>query len=335
MSPAVLGLDIGGANLKAAWYGVGPTQAISQPFALWKDPARLPAQLGALRQTMPRADLTAITMTGELCDCFASRRQGVEAILQAVEQALPSPVRLWTTQGRFVDLASALAHPLPLASANWLALATFAARFAPADSTALVIDVGSTTTDIIGLRDGKPIRSGRTDKERLQSSELVYTGVRRTPICALITEGVMAEVFATSLDAHLVLGAIAEDAADTNTADGQPATIEAAHQRLARMFGADGETSTPEERQRLAETVVERQRWLLRQAVRQMLRRLVAPPTVAILAGEGAFLAQDVLGAVGTVSLAAELGEAVSRAACAHAVAVLAAEEQLAKPNES
>src|SRR5271166_4077415 len=121
MSLTVLGLDIGGANLKAAWFAPGGQalvhRALSRPFALWKDPAGLARQLIDLTLAFPRPDLLAVTMTGELCDCYESKRQGVHAILDAVEEAFGGvPVHVWSTQGRFVDLAAARAHPLPIAS---------------------------------------------------------------------------------------------------------------------------------------------------------------------------------------------------------------------------
>src|SRR5262249_10334863 len=76
--PGFLGLDIGGANLKAAHSG-GNVRI--QPFPLWKHPGELTEVLRELVDSMPAADVLAVTMTGELCDCFDSKRQGVLAIL--------------------------------------------------------------------------------------------------------------------------------------------------------------------------------------------------------------------------------------------------------------
>jgi probable H4MPT-linked C1 transfer pathway protein len=329
VSRTVLGLDVGGANLKAA-HTAGAAR--SAPFALWKDPAGLPAALRALIASMPPADALAVTMTGELCDCFESKRQGVSAILDAVEAAAgPTPVRVWRTDGRFVDPASARATPLLTAAGNWLALATLAGRYAPR-GPALLIDVGSTTTDVVPLRDGRPAPQGRTDPERLRGEELVYVGVRRTPLCAVLGLEAAAELFATTLDACLLLGAIPPDAADRNTADGRPATAAAAHARIARMLCADLETSTPEQRMELARRVVFKQVFRLTEAVERVAARLGGPPAEVLLAGEGEFLARTVLKEqrafppCATISLAAKLGAAASRAACAYAVAVLAAE---------
>ena len=326
--PRILGLDVGGANLKAV-HSDGAARSV--PFALWRDPAGLPEALRSVRDALPPADVLAVTMTGELCDCFGSKRQGVAAILAAVEaMAGPTPVRVWCNEGRFLDPAKARALALQTAAANWLALATFAGRHAPHGS-ALLIDIGSTTTDLGPLLHGKPIPSGRTDPERLRSGELVYTGVRRTPLCALL-DGSAAELFATTLDAYLLLGGIGEDAADCNTADGRPATRAAAERRLARMLCADLESSTADERRGVAVRAAQRQQEMLRRALIQVLSRLPAPPQTIVLAGEGEFLAAEVcgsfdpLGRAAVVSLSQKLGPAISQAACAHAVAVLAAE---------
>src|SRR6476661_760547 len=101
----VLGLDVGGANLKAA---TADGRAVSVPFALWKQAERLPAALGELVANFPDANEFAVTMTGELCDCYETKRQGVNAILDAVEAAAAGQrVRVWGTGGGFVDLAAA------------------------------------------------------------------------------------------------------------------------------------------------------------------------------------------------------------------------------------
>src|SRR5947209_4090373 len=127
MPASVLGLDIGGANIKAA-HATG--HARSFPFELWKNPAGLAEALGTLLREMPSYDQLAVTMTGELCDCFETKRQGVISILDAVKAAAGShPVRVWNNQGHFTDLAAARSDPLPVAAANWLALATFVGRY--------------------------------------------------------------------------------------------------------------------------------------------------------------------------------------------------------------
>jgi probable H4MPT-linked C1 transfer pathway protein len=326
----ILGLDVGGANLKAAWYPGGP--AVSYSFALWRDPGGLTQRLRELVGGFPRPDIMTVTMTAELCDCYSCRSEGVRAVLDAVESVAPAPVRVWTTAGHFVDPGEAREHLLEAASANWLALAAFAARHLAPAGPGLLLDVGSTTTDIVPVHDGRPVPHGRTDHERLPVGELVYTGVRRTPVCALVHERVAAELFATTLDVYLLLGLRKEDPSDTNTADGAPATREAAEERLARMLGADRETSRSEERWHLARRVFARQVKLVVGAAARVVRRMPAAPAWFVLAGEGEFLARRALPRLGgsrrIISLTRRLGAEISNAACAYAVAVLGAEEQ-------
>jgi probable H4MPT-linked C1 transfer pathway protein len=338
----VLGLDIGGANLKAAH--VDGTARL-RPFALWKQPQRLGAALSELLRELPAFDRLAVTMTGELCDCFETSRQGVLAILAAVQAvAGSSPVHIWQgslvrqvqgpdgtwySTGELAEPGAVRRHPLRAAGVNWLALATYVGRFGRR-GPALLLDVGSTTTDVIPLAAGRPAVWGWSDPTRLRLGELVYSGVRRTPVCALLQKEVAAELFATTLDAYLVLGEIPEEDS-TDTADGRPATVEHAHGRLARMLCRDRETCTPAETRRLAGQASRAQRRLLARAVRRVARVLGAEPRTVILAGSGEFLARQVvredLGwSRRLVSLARRLGPELSRAACAYAVAVLAAE---------
>jgi probable H4MPT-linked C1 transfer pathway protein len=329
VAPSVLGLDVGGANLKAAHSGGG---ARSRPFALWKSPAALPDALRDLLRDWPPYDQIAVTMTGELCDCFGTKREGVLAILDAVSAAAgPTPVRVWQTDGRLVDLAAARSAPLKAAAANWLALATFAGRFAPR-GPALLIDVGSTTTDIVPLLDGRPVPRGRSDPERLRSSELAYTGVIRTPLCAILATRGAAEFFATTRDVFLLLGRLPEDPSDCDTADSRPATRAYAEARVARMMGADLETSTADERRKLAKFALLRQVRHVGGCIETVAKSLPRLPEAIILAGVGEFLAQLALSQqkavqpCSVVSLSRELGPEVSKAACAYALAVIAAE---------
>jgi probable H4MPT-linked C1 transfer pathway protein len=329
VSRPVLGLDIGGANLKAA-HSSGAARL--ERFALWKSPAGLANALRPLLSGWPPFELLAVTMTGELCDCFATKREGVRAILDAVSAvAGGTPVRVWTADGRLVTLKAARATPLRVAAGNWLALATYAGRFAPR-GPALLIDIGSTTTDIVPLLDGRPVPRGRTDTARMRCGELIYTGVIRTPLCALLGHYGAAEFFATVRDVYVLLGQFPEDPADCDTADGRPATRSCAETRIARMICADVETSTAFERRRLAELAALRQLVQVADCIATVGRALPRRPATVILAGAGEFLAetalseQNAIRARGIVSLSRQLGLEVSRAACAFALAILASE---------
>jgi len=88
---------------------------------------------------------------------------------------------------------------------------------------------------------------GFTDAARMQSEELVYTGVIRTPLMAVTQKvkfdntitSVAAEYFATAADVYRLTGDLqaADDMADT--ADGKEKMPLASAQRIARMIGHD------------------------------------------------------------------------------------------------
>src|SRR4051812_15384879 len=179
-----LGLDIGGANLKAA---DGQGWAMSTPFPLWRNPQGLPHALAAVIDAAPLSERLVVTMSGELCDCFCSKRDGVEHILSAVEQAARGrAVRVYLVGGRLVTIAEARKWPQLAAVSNWHALARFACRFV-SGRTGLLIDVGSTTTDVVPIVDKKVAARGNNDTERLLNHELLYRGVGRTPVCAVVS----------------------------------------------------------------------------------------------------------------------------------------------------
>lgn len=330
-----LALDIGGANIKVA-DGLG--YCASEAFALWREPARLSE---ILRLTIKRATpchRIAATMTGELADCFATKEEGVRHILAALVSAADKlPMWVYQTTGRLKPLDAALLNPLLAAAANWHALARFAARFAKT-STAILIDIGSTTTDVIPLADGRPRTQGITDTERLLTRELIYTGVERSPVCALVRHlpyrgqlcPVAQELFATTADAYLTLSELPEEPDNTNTADGRPATREAARARLARLICADPTTFDAADAQAAAAAIRRRQVAKIAAAVAKVLGHMQPPAGTIILSGRGEFLARRVLSHIGStnrfISLAAELGPELSRCAPAHALAVLARE---------
>ncbi len=347
MPPVVLGLDIGGANLKAA---TADKRAASLPFPLWREPDGLARKLAELLAHFPDAEEFAVTMTGELCDCYETKREGVNRILTAVQQVARSyPIRVWGTDGEFMGVEKARNDYLKVAAANWHALATYAGRFA-SHRAALLIDIGSTTTDLIPIFDKIPHTRGRTDRERLEHSELVYFGVRRTPICALVGYStVAAEFFASTQDACVVLGHLPEEPTNTETADGRPLTKAYSHARLSRMLCSDPELTSWLETENFAKRVIDRMVDVLHPKVMSHLivlknsqywQQLIDTtlPVTVILSGSGEFLTRfvcdpDANGSLAfliqeTVSLNERLGTVVSACAPAYALAVHATERR-------
>lgn len=331
---SVLGFDIGGANLKAA---TSDGRCASRPFAIWKTPEALAAELRALEIQLPGAGEIAVTMTAELADCYETKAEGVARILAAVQEVAGSrPVHVWLTTGKFVTPAAAIARPLEAAASNWEALATWVADWT-SNHPALLIDIGTTTTDLIPIDVGRPSSIGLTDATRMMAGELVYTGVRRTPLCAVAEsvpfQGTMcplaAEWFATTLDVWLWLGMIQEDTEDTETANGRPATRLAAHDRLARQLCCDRLELDAAAATVMATFLADRQVAQISAALDRVLVDR-EPRQAVIVSGSGSFLARRIVEAyprlpgVKIVDLSEKLNGELATAACAYAVATLA-----------
>ena len=324
-----LGLDIGGANLKAAHSNGG---VWTESFALWSEPDALTDRIEELLRRFSRFDRIGLAMTAELCDCFATKRHGVNHVLGAVETvARDRPVRVWSTDGQWMTTGEAREHILLSAASNWHALASCVAQEHPTE--ALLVDVGSTTTDVIRLSNGHVAARGLTDLQRLASSELVYLGVTRTPLSCLGPTielkgeevGLMAERFATTRDVFLLTGALPEQPSCTDTADGRPATIACAAARVVRMIGADLEMLTVGDATHLAQAFAKHVEQRVTDAIEQVVAR--ARIERVILSGSGAFAAQGpastILPDASIVRLVDVIGPGAASAACAYALVQL------------
>lgn len=291
-----IGLDVGGANLKAA---DASGRAAAVDFPLWKQPEKLASALKKLIRDLGGAENIAVTMTGELADCFQTKREGVTFIAKACLEAAPkSKVVFYSVKGEFLTLTKAIAKWEKIAASNWHALASWSAAHAQSPGAGLVIDVGSTTTDIVPIRKKRVCCKGWNDTERLILGELVYTGIERSSIAGITPKlplrgklvPVMNELFATSLDAWLLLGDIVEDENNTNTADGRPATKGFAQARLARMVGGDLTMISSKESLEMAHYIAACQTELVAVALRKMSRRYHVQEIHFM--GHGGFLAK-------------------------------------------
>lgn len=244
-----IGWDIGGAHVKAAVIdGQGGVVAVyQQPCPLWKGIEQLRSAVGSILQTLTDENYChAITMTGELADVFEHRDDGVKQIIGAMTGLLPerSCLIFAGENGLLTAEQVETGHYQSIASANWLASASFAAQKA---NSGLFVDIGSTTTDILLINEGKVRAKGYTDYQRLITQELIYTGIVRTAVMAVAQTaqdqgkeiGLMAEYFATMADVYRVTGELNELHDQTETADGAGKTLIASAKRLSRMIGCD------------------------------------------------------------------------------------------------
>ena len=306
----VIGWDAGGAHLKACLLENGRVADVAQwACPLWQGLVHLHDALTQAAQRWPHAMSApqAVTMTGEMTDLFADRADGVQQITDAMQSALPGPVRVYAGPGstglsRWIEPHEAGAHWDRIASANWLATAQHVAAVV---GDALLVDIGSTTTDLVRTHDGGVDTDSRCDRDRLASGELVYHGVVRTPLCALAHRiklrgqalNVMNELFATTADVYRLCGELPTEHDLHPSADQGPKTAAATRQRLARMVGCDVRDADDDDWLAMARSWRGAQVDALAASLRLVLgqRPLPQGPLTVVSAGCGDFLVADVL----------------------------------------
>ena len=335
----IIGWDLGGANIKSACVLGGRVTSVTQtPCPAMQDRRKFDEAFGQALAGLPApAGLHAVTMTGELSDVFGDRQEGVRYLSQMVETAL-SHVLVYAGRAGFVSPQDVADHVVDIASANWHASAALAAQNC---GDGLLVDIGTTTADLVPLRNGDQVASGYSDAERLHHGELVYTGVVRTPVMAIAqsvsfhgrTQRLAAERFATMADVYRLSGELPEDADPYPTADQRGKSREESAARLARMLGMDGSDAAMSDWVAIANDFADRQLALLGGATNQVLTKAGVPEGALIVgAGCGRFLARRIAERFGrtyldfadTIDADPSAREMAARCAPAVAVAMLA-----------
>jgi (4-(4-[2-(gamma-L-glutamylamino)ethyl]phenoxymethyl)furan-2-yl)methanamine synthase len=297
---STVGWDIGGAQLKMVVLDESGAvlQALQLPCPLWKGLSYLETAMNAALQTSihaPSGACHAITMTGELVDLFENRQQGVIEIANLAAKLLGKHVLFYAANDGFVRLARVSEVWAHIASANWHASASALGNYV---SDALLVDIGSTTTDIIAISGGKVTATSLSDASRMADDSLVYTGVVRTPVMALaqkimfegVETNVAAEYFATTADVYRLTNELLPEFDQAESADGKGKTTLESARRLARMIGNDVETYEIETWKNLAETCKKLQMQQIKTAVLKHMKAGV--PIIG--AGAGSFLVKQI-----------------------------------------
>ena len=336
----ILGWDVGGAHVKAALLNSNGevVSVMQQPCPLWKGLVYLEQAIDEILSALPgQCSRHAVTMTGELVDCFASREQGVMAIVHTLQARLGDvQIDVFAgTQGFIAASNIQVSDVMAIASANWIASAQLAAK---RQAQAIFVDIGSTTTDILLIENHKLQAQGLTDYERLVSGELVYTGIVRTAVMAVAqtavfngrSMGLMAEYFATMADVYRLTGDLQEQHDQSDTADGAEKSPQASAIRLSRMTGYEFNLKDWPLWLAFAQTLKQQQLENIKQACMQQLQRGRQPKQSCIVgAGVGRFLVKQIavelglpyMGFTQLITQTASL-DTMDAADCAPAVAV-------------
>ncbi|MDD1774928.1 MAG: H4MPT-linked C1 transfer pathway protein [Methanobacterium sp.] len=279
----IAGFDIGGANTDLAvveFDDEGNIKDLTTDFQylpMWQEKERLSTVLIELLGENDDIDAVGVCMTAELVDAYQTKKDGVLDIAGKVKETFNLPIGFVGLNG-MMGYEELLEKPLQVAAANWVATSRLAGEIS---SDCIMIDTGSTTTDIIPIKNGVECARGRSDLERLGTGELVYSGILRTNVAALVDKvpldgswyRVASELFATSADVHLVLGNILEEDYTCHTSDGAGIGLEDCMRRLARVMCSDLDVLTMKNIKFMAEFIHLKQAEAVSEALLEVAER--------------------------------------------------------------
>lgn len=241
----ILGVDIGGANTKAALLQIendrfNKSFSYIEYFPFWEKtlhdiPAmfvRVVEKLIILNNLVLRdVNFISITITAELSDAFQTKREGILTILNALEQIFEKEKMFFiNNKNEFCSFDRVKSDPISVTAANWVSTSLFLGKFIP---KCILIDAGSTTIDVIPILNSVPVSRGKNDVERLMNRELIYTGGLRATIPSIThflpykdkMVRISFEKFALVSDVHRILNNISEEEYINDTADNRSKTL--------------------------------------------------------------------------------------------------------------
>ncbi|MFX0058589.1 MAG: hydantoinase/oxoprolinase family protein [Candidatus Hodarchaeota archaeon] len=291
----ILGLDIGGANTKAALMNFQNGEIIDsfsyiEYYPFWEKslngiPNMLSRVLSKItkkaRVKIKDINYFSIAITAELSDAFKTKKEGILIILNALSQVLDQEkLRFISNNGDFLAYEEAKKNFASISGANWVSTSIFLSNFI---SKCILIDAGSTTIDIIPILNSLPVAKGKNDIERLMNHELIYTGGLRATIPSISHfvpyKGsfirISFEKFALVSDIHRILYNISEDEYINDTADNRSKSIDDCYARLARIICMDIDTISKDDLNSIAKYIYQKQLELISTEIQQFLTDLI------------------------------------------------------------
>ena len=280
----IAGFDIGGANTDIALVDFDEsgniirveTDFIYLPMWIKKDKLK-EALKDLLGSSVDEVDAVGVSMTAELVDAYKTKKEGVLDIAKKSVDSFSVPVGFVGLDG-IMDISKVFEEPTKVAAANWIATAPLASKIQP---NCILIDIGSTTTDIIPIKNGKECAKGRSDLERLKTGELIYSGTLRTNVAALVEkvplDGTMvriaSELFAVTADIQIILGNISKEEYTCDTMDGSGKSIDDCMRRISRVICGDMDALKPDEIKAIANYIHSEQVKKISEALLEVSKR--------------------------------------------------------------
>lgn len=280
----IAGFDIGGANTDIAVVDFDNKGNITcirtdfKYFPMWLKKDELgKALLDLLGDDADKIDAAGICMTAELVDAYKTKKEGVKDIAVKAKESLEGPVGFIGLNG-LLDFDETIKRPDEVAAANWIATAKIASKI---EDNCIMIDTGSTTTDIIPIKNGLECAKGRSDLERLKTGELVYSGTLRTNVAALVDKvplydewiRISSELFAITADVHLILGNIKEEDYTCSTPDGAGKSRKECMRRISRVICGDLHMLSESDIEKIAEYIYKIQVQKIAEALLEVSKR--------------------------------------------------------------
>ncbi|GBF36340.1 (4-{4-[2-(gamma-L-glutamylamino)ethyl]phenoxymethyl}furan-2-yl)methanamine synthase [Methanofervidicoccus abyssi] len=321
----ILGIDIGGANTKITELEEKYYKIHHIYFPMWKKHKKLTELLRVYNSG--NVEKVGIVMTAELVDAYRSKREGVEDILNSVERAFPDKdIYVFDVDGNFLEIDVAKKKYIKVSASNWTATAYFVIK--DICDNCILVDMGSTTTDIIPIKDGE-ILAEETDLKRLMNNQLVYVGALRTPLSFLTNTvvfrgfktNVSSEYFSITGDVNLILNKINPEDYTCDTPDGVPVDRKSCMRRVARVLCSDLEEVNEEE---ILDISLQFYRKLLNM-VRSNLDRVFERYEIrdVVITGLGEGILKEALEGYSIISVGERYGKEVSLSTPSFAVAKL------------
>jgi len=280
----IAGFDKGGANTDIALVDFDEsgniirveTDFIYLPMWIKKDKLK-EALKDLLGSSVDEVDAVGVSMTAELVDAYKTKKEGVLDIAKKSVDSFSVPVGFVGLDG-IMDISKVFEEPTKVAAANWIATAPLASKIQP---NCILIDIGSTTTDIIPIKNGKECAKGRSDLERLKTGELIYSGALRTNVAALVEkvplDGTMmriaSELFAVTADIQIILGNISKEEYTCDTMDGSGKSIDDCMRRISRVICGDMDALKPDEIKAIANYIYSEQVKKISEALLEVSKR--------------------------------------------------------------
>ena len=290
----IIGWDIGGAHIKAAKIDfnkkTSKTKQIYSP--IWKNLNYLKKSIKLIKKKLGKTNYHAITMTAELSDIFPDRKKGVNHVVNLSSKILGEKNIFFYSKKNFLKKKLAIKKPFELNSMNWHATASFVSNFFP---NCILVDIGSTTSDIIPIKNKEIISKDVSDYQRLKSNELIYLGVLRTPIQAVERKkNLINENFANLSDVYRVLNKIPSTFDLLPTLDRKTKNKHDSARRIARIFGKDYKKNHFLKWKKIAYQIEGEHLKILKSVIKKIEKKNFLKKVPIIGAGIGEFLVKKI-----------------------------------------